>query len=58
MGLGGVSPPESQDIFENLVLKYCPLVASESQREDREEDDSQRGGFRRGGAPSQEPRDF
>ena len=35
VGLGGVSPPKSQPrIVENLVLKWCALVASESQKED------------------------
>ena len=28
VGLGGVFPPKSQEIFENLVLKWCPLRVS------------------------------
>ena len=28
---GCPSPPKSQEIFENLVLKWCALVAAENQ---------------------------
>ena len=38
---GGVSPPKIREIFENLILKWRPLVASKSQNV--QQDDAQKG---------------
>ena len=56
VGLGGVSPPKSQEPFENLILKLCILVASLRVKK-IEWDDTLRGGLGRG-VPSQDPRYF
>ena len=53
MGLGGKIPPNSQDIFKNLVLKWRPLGASQSQTV--EKDDTERGRVGVGGVCPHSP---